>query len=81
VRVAGPSGEPAWGIQDGDRIVLEESASGPGERAVIAAADATFLPPFDERTSSGHWRGSWSPRRSSMSQYSSTNVSSSGIRT
>ena len=51
VRVIGPSGEPAWGIQDGDRIVLEESASGPGERAVIESGDATFLPPFDERPS------------------------------
>ena len=51
VRVIGPSGEPAWGIQDGDRIVLEESASGPGERVVIESGDATFLPPFDERPS------------------------------
>ena len=51
VRVIGPSGEPAWGIEDGGRIVLEESASGPGERAVVDAADATYLPPFDERPS------------------------------
>jgi 5-oxopent-3-ene-1,2,5-tricarboxylate decarboxylase/2-hydroxyhepta-2,4-diene-1,7-dioate isomerase len=51
VRVISPSGEPAWGIQDGGRIVLEESASGPGERAVIEAGEATFLPPFDERPS------------------------------
>jgi 5-oxopent-3-ene-1,2,5-tricarboxylate decarboxylase/2-hydroxyhepta-2,4-diene-1,7-dioate isomerase len=51
VRVVGPSGEPAWGIEDAGRIVLEEAAGGPGERAVIDAADATFLPPFDERPS------------------------------
>jgi 5-oxopent-3-ene-1,2,5-tricarboxylate decarboxylase/2-hydroxyhepta-2,4-diene-1,7-dioate isomerase len=46
VRVVGPDGSPAWGLRDGDGIVLEESAGNPGERTVLDEATAVYLPPL-----------------------------------
>jgi 5-oxopent-3-ene-1,2,5-tricarboxylate decarboxylase/2-hydroxyhepta-2,4-diene-1,7-dioate isomerase len=49
VRVLGPDGQPAWGIVDGSRIVLQSGDE--GARPVVDEASATYVPPLEHAPS------------------------------